>query len=156
VDLVEPSRHRGLRESPGDGAVPALLCQPEVLDLVVKELGQQLPCDGTPVDASLPAVVEAVEAEPAAQDANGTQTQLAREVHERRLIAVYQIGACFGVLTRRKLVTHRPDPAADAVARLDHGHRSAACLEFARGAQPRQPGARHDYLHAAQTDAVHD
>ena len=36
------------------------------------------------------------------------------------------------------------DPAADPVARLEHGDRGAAGLEVARGAEPGEPGADDD------------
>ena len=52
-------------------------------------------------------------------------------------------------------VADRPDPSADAVARLDDRDGRAARLELARRAQARQARARDDDSHAVQIPLDH-
>ena len=97
-----------------------------------------------------PARIGSVEAEALAQDADRLQAELLREREDVLLLFLDQVGARLGVLPRRELLPQRPDPAADAVARLDDRHGRAARFERPRRRQPRQPGTRDDDARAGQ------
>jgi hypothetical protein len=96
------------------------------------------------VDATPPARVHAVEPEALAQDAHGLEAQLTCKAAKRVLFFLDQVGARLGVLTRRERRTHRPDAAADAIARLDDGDGGASRLEVACGGQAGKARASND------------
>ena len=142
LDLVEPRRDRPPREVGGDRRIPSLLGQactawPTLLEL----LRQPLPAARRVArDDPRPArSVGADVAEAAAQDARQLQPELAGQLADLVLLLVDHVAAGLGVLPLGEAVADRPDPAADAVARVDDGDGGAG---GENRAPPRAPPAR--------------
>src|SRR6185295_18419735 len=116
LDLVEVRGHRAAAVTLAHGAVPALLGQLEIAHHRREPPAELLEAAQAGVDAAAAARVGAVEAEAVAQDTDGPQAQRARERKHVFLLALNQIRAGLGVLTRSKRAAERPHAAADAIA----------------------------------------
>ncbi len=105
------------------------------------------------MDATSPAPVRPVVAEPAAQDAHGWKPELVGQAPYKCLIGFDQIGAALRVLAGPEAVAHGVNAAAHAVARLEDGDPRAVRLEGACRREAGKPGARNDHVYAGKLRA---
>src|SRR6185295_3327664 len=85
--------------------------------------------------------IDAVVAEPALDDGDRLQTELACDRNDRGLVRVDQVPARLGMLAVFESVANRPHSTAGAIAGLDEGDPHAPALEIASGSKTGQAGA---------------
>ena len=102
-----------------------------------------------------PRRIRADVAEAAPKDAYELQPELLRQLADFALLLVDEIAAGLGVLAVREPVAERPDPPADAVARVDDDDVRAQRGEVARRREPREPRAGDQHRDAPQRVHAH-
>ena len=153
--LLEPLFNGGPGQPRGDGAVPALFRELEVLNVRLQQRLDRRPEARTQLNAPPAADVGSVEAEAVTKNAHRREAELPRERQHVLLLFLDEIRAAFRVLAAGERIADGPHAPSHAVARFNDGDLGAAQFERPCRRQTGQSGPRDDDARSGQIPPGH-